>query len=110
MAPVETESKHASVTGSLQLKLALPDRILLTMLQLYGVAAIAFLALAPRFFLPAEDAVILFQYSRNLAERGAITFLAGGPHTEGATDFAWMLLIAAANRCGVPAFWFSGIV
>jgi hypothetical protein len=106
---VETESQQPVAAQAFQSQLNSLDRVLLTLLQLYGVVAIAFLALAPRFFLPAEDAVILFQYSRNLAEHGAITFLAGGPHTEGATDFAWMLLIAAANRCGVPAFWCSAI-
>jgi hypothetical protein len=46
--------------------------------------------MVPLRFLPAEDAVILFQYSRNLATPGAITYLANGPHVEGATDFAWV--------------------
>lgn len=85
------------------------DNILLLILKLYGVVAFAALALVPRYFLPAEDAVILFQYSRNLAEHGAITFLAGGPHVEGATDFGWMLLNALAIRCGIPPFWFCAI-
>ncbi len=62
--------------------------------------------LVPRYFLPAEDAVILFQYSRNLAQHGAITFIPGGAHVEGATDFAWMVLISAATRCGIPPYWF----
>jgi len=79
---------------------------LLLILTLYGALALLALALVPHYFLPAEDAVILFQYSRNLAEHGAITFLAGGPHVEGATDFAWMVLIAAANRCGVLPYRF----
>ena len=69
-----------------------------------------FLALVPARFLPAEDAVILFQYSRNLAEHGAITFLAGGPHVEGATDFAWMVLVAGAMKFGVAPFWFCAAV
>lgn len=43
------------------------DRVLLYLLAFYGAAALAFLALTPHFFLPAEDAVILFAYSRNLA-------------------------------------------
>jgi hypothetical protein len=64
------------------------------------------LALVPHFFLPAEDATILFQYSRNLYQHGAIIFFAGGPHTEGATDFLWMLLISGAMRIGIPAFAF----
>ncbi len=68
------------------------------------------LAFVPHFFLPAEDAVILFQYSRNLAEHGAITFLAGGPHTEGATDFLWMVLVSGALKLGIPAFVFCAAV
>ena len=43
---------------------------------------------------------MLHQYSRNLASHGAITYYAGGPHTEGATDFGWMLFLAAAIRIG----------
>lgn len=47
---------------------------------------------------PAEDAVILHQYSRNLAETGAITYIPHGPHAEGATDFLWMLYLALGMR------------
>ena len=82
------------------------DQLLLRALQVYGAFALISLALVPRFFLPAEDATILFQYSRNLAQHGAIIFFAGGPHTEGATDFLWMLLISLAMRLGIPAFVF----
>ncbi len=86
------------------------DRAVLLILQIYGAAALIALALVPRYFLPAEDAVILFQYSRNLAQHGAITFMPGGPHTEGATDFAWMLLVAFAQSCGLPPFPFTAVV
>ena len=86
---------------------SLADRALLRLLQLYGALALLALALVPLRFLPAEDAVILWEYSRNLAERGAITFIAGGPRVEGATDFGWMVLLAGAIRCGIPPFWFS---
>lgn len=82
------------------------DRLLLWTLQVYGALALISLALVPHFFLPAEDATILFQYSRNLYQHGAIIFYAGGPHTEGATDFLWMLLISGAMRLGIPAFVF----
>jgi hypothetical protein len=43
---------------------------------------------------PAEDAVILHQYSRNLAKTGVISYIPGGAPAEGATDFLWMLYIA----------------
>jgi hypothetical protein len=77
---------------------------------MYGAVGLICLAIVPRYFLPAEDAMILFAYSRNLAMRGAITFFAGGPHAEGATDFAWMALVAGAMRAGVAPFWFSAAV
>jgi hypothetical protein len=82
------------------------DRALVWVLAVYGVIALVALALVPARFLPAEDAVILFQYSRNLAHHGVISFIAGGPPVEGATDFGWMLLIAGAMRCSIPPFWF----
>lgn len=83
-----------------------PDRILFGLLMFYGAAAFVFLALVPRLFLPAEDAVILFAYSRNLALHGAITYVTGGPRVEGATDFGWMALIAGAMRLGLDPLVF----
>lgn len=74
-------------------------------LTVYGVLTLLLLAAIPFHFLPAEDAVILFQYSRNLAQHGAITYLANGPRVEGATDFAWMGLLAGAMRLGGSPFW-----
>jgi hypothetical protein len=85
------------------------DRTMLLLLQLYGILALVCLAITPHFFLPSEDAVILLQYSRNLAQHGAITFLIHGPHTEGATDFAWMVLVAAAQKIGIAPFWFCAL-
>ena len=78
------------------------DQTLILLLVALGGIAPVLLILVPLHFLPAEDAVILFQYSRNLASHGAITFLANGPHVEGATDFAWMALVAAGMRVAVP--------
>ena len=83
------------------------ERGLMWLLRIYGVVVLVGLGVVPLRFLPAEDAVILFQYSRNLAEHGVISFLAGGPRVEGATDFAWMVLIAGAHRLGVAAFGFA---
>jgi hypothetical protein len=71
----------------------------------FGVFATLSLLLVPKFFLPAEDAVILFQYSRNLANSGAITFIPNGVRAEGATDFAWMVLLSVGMRLGLNAFW-----
>ncbi len=80
------------------------DRLLILLLQIYGAAALIALALVPTRFLPSEDALILFEYSRNLAQHGSISFLANGPRVEGATDFGWMILIAAAMRLSVAPF------
>ena len=86
------------------------DRAVCFALAIYGVAVLGTLLAAPHFFLPAEDAVILHQYSRNLAEQGAITYYAGGPHAEGATDFAWMGLIATGFRCGIAPPVFTAVI
>lgn len=53
---------------------------------------------------PGEDAVILYEYARNLAEKGVISY--GGSLTpiEGATDFLWMVIIAAFSALGVSEF------
>ena len=80
------------------------------LLRVYGAIGLTFLMIVPKYFLPAEDAMILFAYSRNLAGRGAITFFAGGPHAEGATDFAWMAMVAGAMRVGLDSYWFSAAV
>lgn len=98
------------VNGSRKRSFAWWDRALLFLLAVYGVFASVALLWAPRFFMPAEDAVILWGYSRNLALHGAITYFAGGPHTEGATDFAWMLLVAGAMKFGVDPFIFTALV
>ena len=96
--------------GELGTKLARPERALLWLLGIYGAVGLSFLATAPKYFLPAEDAMILFTYSKNLAVHGAITFFAGGPHAEGATDFGWMALVAGAIRIGLDPYWFSAVV
>ncbi len=86
------------------------DRAICLALAIYGITVLLTLLALPHFFLPAEDAVILHQYSKNLAEHGAITYYAGGPHAEGATDLAWMLLVAAGLRAGVSPAWFTAAV
>ncbi|MCI4670548.1 MAG: hypothetical protein MRZ79_20605 [Bacteroidia bacterium] len=53
---------------------------------------------------PAEDAVILFRYAKHLSQEGVIAFNQGGPPTEGATDFLWMVLIAGGNTLGLSPY------
>lgn len=59
-----------------------------------GLASLFIMTYVTLTHAPAEDAVILHQYSRNLAETGTISYIPGGVHAEGATDFLWMLYIA----------------
>lgn len=74
-----------------------------------GFAVGLLVLLAPLYTMPAEDAVILFQFSRNLASTGAITYVAQGRHVEGATDFGWMIWIALWTRLGLNPFWVTAI-
>ena len=83
------------------------DRLVLVLLAVCGAISGVALLIAPHFVLPAEDAVIVFQYSRNLEQTGAITFIASGPRTEGATDFAWMALISLGMKLGANPFWLA---
>ena len=86
------------------------DSALVWIIAAIGAVAAVGLLVAPRFLLPAEDAVILFQYSRNLAETAAITYIHGGVHAEGATDFAWMLLIAFGMKLGISPYWLIAVI
>jgi hypothetical protein len=58
----------------------------------------------PLHIFPFEDAAILFLYSENLADTGNITYNAGGPPVEGATDFLWMALLSVFYKAGVPTY------
>lgn len=50
-----------------------------------------------------EDAYILYIYSENLSQTGVISYFSGGEPTEGATDFLWMVMIAALHSISVPS-------
>lgn len=86
------------------------DSALMWLLAAFGVVAALFLFLAPPLRLPAEDPAILFQFSKNLAHTGAITYIPYGPHAEGATDFAWMVLIALGIKLHIDPLWSVGII
>ncbi|MGI4854061.1 MAG: hypothetical protein ACRYF4_08480 [Janthinobacterium lividum] len=104
MAEVLTASRRLGGAGQAMY------RAMQWLLPLYGACVLLALLVESRFFLPAEDAVILWAYSRNLALHGVISYAAGGPRVEGATDFAWMVCVAAAIRCGLDPFLFTGVV
>lgn len=55
--------------------------------------------------IPAEDAVMLYEYAKNLASQGVITY--GAKNTvpvEGATDFLWMICIAILAKAGLNEY------
>lgn len=64
-----------------------------------ALAVYAYAYLAPRLGM-SDDAAILYLYSENLADTGVISFYAGGPPVEGATDFLWMVALAGLYRIG----------
>lgn len=62
-------------------------------------------ALVRLIAIPAEDAVILYEYAKNFANQGVITY---GAHStipvEGATDFLWMICIAILAKAGLSQY------
>jgi len=49
----------------------------------------------------AEDAYIIFRYSKNLVNTGEIVWNSGGPHSEGVTAFLWMIILANFYKIGL---------
>ena len=86
------------------------DRTLRWAISLFGALTLLSLLVAPHFILPEEDAIILFQFSRNLAHTGIISYIPNGPHAEGATDFAWMLLLAGGFKLHMQPFWTVALI
>ncbi len=78
----------------------------LVLLVFAGAAVLA----ARGAVLPAEDAAMLFAYASNLADSGVISFYPGGPPTEGATDFLFMVALAALRRLGLPPAAGAGLL
>lgn len=64
----------------------------------------------PARLAPAEDAAILYLYSENLARTGVISYFAGGPPVEGATDFGWMVLLSGLHRLGLDTYRAAGLL
>lgn len=71
---------------------------------LYGALSCVFLILCFTLVNPAEDAVILYEYSKTLAETGVISYGNNGIPIEGATDFLWMFIISIFSYVGVSEF------
>lgn len=68
------------------------------------VAAAAYVALALGVLATGhlhEDAYILYTYAEHLAQGHGIAYYAGGEPAEGATDFLWMMALAALRMAGV---------
>ncbi len=71
---------------------------------LFFAIFIPLFAIAFFFCIPAEDAVILYEYAKNLASTGIITYGGGTTPIEGATDFLWMIVIAGFKAIGINEF------
>jgi hypothetical protein len=72
-----------------------------------ALALIVFSFFAAAYFFgvrPAEDAVILYEYSKNLASEGVITYGGSRLPIEGATDFLWMIAISLFSFLHVPEY------
>ncbi len=111
-APLQPSIANAEGSSSLRsfARWTLLDQFLVWGVAAYGAIATVALLIAPHVLIPAEDAVILFQYSRNLALNGAITYIPHGIHAEGATDFLWMLLISIGIKLGAQPLWFVAVI
>lgn len=61
-------------------------------------------SLSYAYVVPAEDAVILYEYAKNFAQSGLITYGGASHPIEGATDFLWMVVIAFFKVLGINEF------
>ena len=59
------------------------------------------------YFLPSEDAAILFRYSENLSSTGSISYNLNGIRSEGATDFLWMIILSFFKKLGFEIYFVS---
>jgi len=73
-------------------------------LSILGILLLLGFLAAPHFCQASEDAIILYQYSANLAHTGVISYIPHGPRAEGATDFLWMIYLAAGRFLGIPSY------
>ncbi len=64
----------------------------------------AFFIISLLFIHPAEDAVILYEYSNTLANTGVISYGNIGTPIEGATDFLWMVAISLFHFVGINEY------
>ena len=66
--------------------------------------------LASIYGVPNEDAAITFNYSRNLANTGIISYYPFGERAEGATAFGWMIVIAILQKFGIDNYLATGFL
>ncbi len=74
--------------------------------------ALAWLFWRAVFDTPQEDAAILLRYARNLGEGHGVVWNVGAAPVEGATDFLFMLQVAALVAAGISslqAAWVLGV-
>ena len=73
-------------------------------LSILGILLLLGFIVVPHFCQASEDAIILYQYSANLAHTGVISFIPHGPRAEGATDFLWMIYLAVGRFLSIPSY------
>ena len=79
-------------------------RFALTVTLLFLPIVFLLFVIFPLQLFPAEDATILYNYSINWVETGVISYYPGGPRTEGATDFLWMVMLSGLYRVGIGPY------
>lgn len=84
--------------------LLIPFRNMFTQPYIYYLLLLCLFLYSFKNVVPAEDAVILYEYSKNLAEKGIITYSTSTSPIEGATDFLWMLFIAIFKFIRIDEF------
>jgi hypothetical protein len=60
--------------------------------------------ITPTYMLPGEDASILFSYVENFLKTGVISYYAGGPATEGNSDFLFFVATTFLQKMGWPTY------
>lgn len=107
---VKTGSRPTFVSNICKAADSVFSERLIGLLKIAAIAGLVLMVLAPVFFVPAEDALILHQYSDNLAYTGQITYNRGGPRVEGATDFLWMAFLALMRVFHISPYYATAAV
>lgn len=96
--PRLTTKADQGADDTLPVRLDTLDKIIFIALTLLVGLYALFMARFHR--LPFEDAAMLMRYSQHLAQGHGIVFNVGQPPVDGATDFLFMVVLAAVSKLG----------